>query len=98
MLPLLRDKYVLLQLYVDDRTELPKAEQRFSKSLGKPLKMVGDKWAEFEIARYQANYQPCYVLLNPKTEQVLVPTSGPAVWDAAALATLLHKGLAAMPK
>ncbi|RZM09245.1 MAG: thioredoxin family protein, partial [Pedobacter sp.] len=40
VLPLIRDKYVLIQLYVDDKTELPTAEQHVSTYSGKNIKTI----------------------------------------------------------
>ena len=72
----LRNDYVLVQLYVDDKTELPAAEQVVSKYSGKTLRTVGNKWSDFQARRYNANSQPDYVLLDPETERVLVTPQG----------------------
>ncbi|RZL02544.1 MAG: thioredoxin family protein, partial [Hymenobacter sp.] len=67
VLPLLRDKYVLVQLYVDDKTELPEAEQTVSKFSGRNLRTLANKWSDLQASRYNASSQPFYVLLDPKT-------------------------------
>jgi hypothetical protein len=99
ILPLLRDKYVVAQLYVDDSTPLPKAEQRPETSSARPVKTLGDKWGMFETTRFHTNYQPFYVVLNPATEKPLVApidiVSGG--YDTASIASLLQRGLAATP-
>jgi len=70
----IRNEYVLIQLYVDDKTTLPESEQ-FTSSRGKRIKTVGNKWSDFQTSRFNANSQPFYVLLNPQ-EQVLVNPIG----------------------
>ena len=100
ILPLLRAKYVVAQLYVDDSTPLPKAEQRPETSAARPVKTLGDKWSSFEISRFHANYQPFYVVLNPTTEKPLVAPIDIVAgsYDTANIASLLQRGLAAMPQ
>lgn len=56
--------FVLLQLYVDDKTELPKDEQYISKFDGSKIKTVGNKNADFEIVKFDRNSQPYYVFLD----------------------------------
>jgi len=96
VLPLLRDKYVLIQLYVDDKTELPAAEQTVSKLSGKTIKTLGNKYSDLQASRYNANSQPFYVLLDPATQRVLAPAQG-ANYDPANFRAFLESGLAARP-
>lgn len=70
----LRDDYVLISLYVDDKRELPADEQVVvEKATGgkRKLRRVGDKWAHFQTEYFQTNTQPYYVLLSPDGEQLL---------------------------
>jgi thiol:disulfide interchange protein DsbD len=70
----LRDDYVLISLYVDDKRELPEAEQIVvEKATGgtRKLRRVGDKWAHFQTEYFQTNTQPYYVLLSPEGEKLL---------------------------
>jgi thiol:disulfide interchange protein len=60
----LRDDFVLLQLVVDDKADLPESEQFVSTYSGKKIKTVGGKWADFEESRFNANAQPFYVMLD----------------------------------
>ncbi|MGI4742064.1 MAG: thioredoxin family protein [Janthinobacterium lividum] len=76
VLPRLRQDYVLVQLYVDDKTELPAAEQTVSGFSGKKINTIGKKWSDFQAARYNANSQPYYVLLDPATGRLLAPPQG----------------------
>lgn len=59
---LIKKNYVLVSLYVDDRKEL---EQPYTSALsGRTVKTVGKKWTELQIAHFNRNSQPYYVLLD----------------------------------
>ena len=90
----LRDDFVLVQLYVDDKTALPAAEQRVSKFSGKKIKTIGNEWSDFQASRYNANSQPFYVQLDPATEKVLATPQG-ANYDPDNFVRFLDSGLAA---
>ncbi|WP_103071406.1 protein-disulfide reductase DsbD family protein [Aquimarina sediminis] len=67
IIDVLKNKYVLISLYVDDRKELSEDEQfKFLKPEGriKEIKTVGDKWATFQTLNFKNNSQPYYVLLD----------------------------------
>jgi thiol:disulfide interchange protein DsbD len=93
VLPLIRDKYVLIQLYVDDKTELPAAEQHVSTYSGKTIKTIGNKWSDMQASRYGANSQPYYVLLGRDGKQ-LAPAQG-ADYEPANFVRFLGTGLQA---
>jgi thiol:disulfide interchange protein DsbD len=95
VLPLIRDQYVLIQLYVDDKTELPAAEQRISAFSGKTIKTLGNKYSDLQASRYHANSQPYYVLLDPATEALLAPPQG-ADYAPANFRAFLEKGRTAL--
>jgi len=68
---IIKEDYVLISLYVDDRKELPKALQfDYLKSNGKvkKIKTVGDKWATFQAVNFKTASQPYYVLMSPELE------------------------------
>ena len=68
---ILKDEYIIVSLYVDDRKELPKEEQfKFVKANGnlKNIRTIGDKWATLQTLNFQNNSQPFYVLVNDKME------------------------------
>jgi thiol:disulfide interchange protein DsbD len=72
---LIKDNYILISLYVDDRKELPKEQQfEFLKNNGKlkRIRTIGDKWATFQTINFQTNSQPYYVLMNTDLE-ILAP-------------------------
>jgi thiol:disulfide interchange protein DsbD len=60
----LSDDYVLISLYVDDKTPLPENEQYVSAFTGKKIKTIGNKWSDMQSNIYKTNSQPYYVLLD----------------------------------
>lgn len=67
---ILRNDYVVISLYVDDKKKLPAAERTTKDLFGKDFKIktYGDKWAYMEASKYGRNSQPYYVLLGPDEE------------------------------
>ncbi len=61
---IMNEDYVLIQLYVDERT--PLAEPIVVNQNGKERKLrtIGDKWSYFQEYKFGANTQPFYVLLD----------------------------------
>lgn len=59
----LRENYVIISLYVDDKTPLPEKE-RYTASSGKEIITTGNKWSDMQRTKYQTNSQPYYVLLD----------------------------------
>jgi len=76
VLSILKEKVVVISLYVDDKRELPKNEQFFSKATDSEIVTIGDKWTDFMITRYKTNTQPLYVLtdLEGKSLNTAQPT------------------------
>ncbi|MEZ4811847.1 MAG: cytochrome c biogenesis protein CcdA [Allomuricauda sp.] len=69
--PLLKEEYVLISLYVDDRKELPEGEKfdfKYDSGRIKAIKTVGQKWGTFQTINFNAASQPYYVLLSPDLE------------------------------
>lgn len=69
--PLLKEEYVLISLYVDDRKELPAAEKfdfKYDSGRIKAIETVGQKWGTFQTINFNAASQPYYVLLSPNLE------------------------------
>lgn len=65
---MIKDDYVLISLYVDEKIELPLEEQVTvsSKVTGqRTLRRTGDKWAHFQTEYFNNNSQPYYVLIGP---------------------------------
>ena len=71
----LSDDYVVISLYVDDKTELPANEQYVSKFSGKKIRTTGNKWSDMEAAVLNKNVQPYYVLLDNEGKMLAEPRS-----------------------
>ena len=70
----LRNEYVLISLYVDNKKELPKDQQIDVNRINggtRKLENYGHKWANFQTQFFQINSQPYYVLLSPDGKQIL---------------------------
>lgn len=70
VLKILKNDIVLISLYVDDKRPLPENEKYTSKTTGKKIKSIGNKWSDFQIEKYKANAQPYYVLLDHEGENL----------------------------
>ncbi len=64
ILPILKNKVVLVSLFVDERTKLPKEKQYISPYTGDKVTTVGQKWSEMETFRYKNNSQPLYIMVD----------------------------------
>lgn len=73
VLNLLTNDVVLISLYADKIDELPESEQYISKTTGKRIKTIGNKWSDFQIKNYGLNAQPFYVLLDHDGEKLNKP-------------------------
>lgn len=69
----LSSDFILLALYVDDRTQLPQGEWYKSSYDGKTKKTIGQQNADFQITRFNNNAQPFYVILNPNEDLLIAP-------------------------
>jgi thiol:disulfide interchange protein len=72
----LRDDYVVISLYVDDKMDLPADKQYKSPSTGKMIKTVGNKWSDLQQSTYISNTQPHYVLIDNKAKLLAKPRGG----------------------
>ncbi|MEM9324336.1 MAG: cytochrome c biogenesis protein CcdA [Bacteroidota bacterium] len=73
----LHNDFVVLALYVDDKTKLPEEEWVLSSYDNKWKKAIGKKNADFQITRFENNAQPFYVILNEKGDLI----AGPKAYD-----------------
>lgn len=94
---LIGDQYVLVSLYVDAKSELPKEEQfiyETSNGTKKPILTVGNKWATLQTETFKSATQPLYALLSPDGKLLTDPVGyTPAVEDYKAF---LERGLQGM--
>jgi thiol:disulfide interchange protein len=65
VLKILKNDYVIVSLFVDDKTELKPAEWVTSKYDGEVKKTIGKKFADFQIYFFNFNAQPYYALIDP---------------------------------
>jgi thiol:disulfide interchange protein len=70
VLEILKNDYVIVALYVDDKTELPESEWYTSSYDNKVKKTIGKQNADLQITRLNNNAQPFYILIG-KDERVL---------------------------
>ena len=61
---MLNNQYVLISLYVDDKTPLPQPIEIEENGQQRTLRTVGDKWSYLQRTKFGANAQPFYVLLD----------------------------------
>ena len=61
---LIRNEYVLITLYVDDKTPLPQRQIIQENGVERTLRTVGDKWSYLQRVKFGANAQPFYVLID----------------------------------
>ena len=89
----LKNDYVLISLYVDDKTPLAKPfEVTDEKGQKKTLRTVGAKWSWLQSHKFGANAQPFYVALNPTTGKPLTGSRG-FNEDVSAYMDFLNQGL-----
>lgn len=69
----LKTDYVLVSLYVDDRTELAEAEKYTSSFSNKKIKTIGQKWGDLQATKFATNSQPYYVILGHDEKQLVPP-------------------------
>lgn len=73
ILPLLEEKFVVVALYVDDKTDLPEDEWITSKFDGKVKKTIGAKFLDFQMCNFNANAQPLYCILDGNEDLLADP-------------------------
>lgn len=61
---MLTEDYVLITLFVDDKTKLPQPMKIVENGTERTLRTVGDKWSYLQRSKFGANAQPFYVLLD----------------------------------
>jgi thiol:disulfide interchange protein DsbD len=60
----LKDSFVIIVLYVDDRTQLPENEWFVSSVDGKQKKTIGKQNEDLEILKFKTNALPLYVIID----------------------------------
>ena len=88
---ILNEKYVLISLYVDDKTPLREPMTVTENGQQRTLRTIGDKWSYLQRVKFGANTQPFYVLVDNEGK----PLNGSRSYDedVNAYINFLNKGL-----
>ena len=83
--------YVLISLYVDDKTPLPQPMEVEFNGEKRTLRTIGDKWSYLQASKFGANAQPFYVAVDNEGN----PLTGSFSFkeDVSAYLDFLNKGL-----
>lgn len=83
--------YVLISLYVDDKTPLPQPLEVEFNGEKRTLRTIGDKWSYLQASKFGANAQPFYVAVDNEGN----PLTGSFGFkeDVSAYLDFLNKGL-----
>ncbi len=92
VLTILKEKLVVISLVCDRKIELPKDQQYVSKTTGKEVVTIGNKWSDFQITRYKSNSQPLYVILDKEGNDLSEPVAYTS--DIQEYKTWLENGIA----
>ena len=74
---ILRNDYVLITLFVDDKTPLPNPVTVVEQGNERKLRTVGDKWSYLQRCKFGANAQPFYIPVDSEGE----PLAGSYSYD-----------------
>ncbi|MFD2201729.1 protein-disulfide reductase DsbD family protein [Shivajiella indica] len=69
----LKEDFVMVALYIDERYELPESEWYTSEYDGKVKSTIGKQNADFQITQFNNNAQPYYVILDHNEELLVKP-------------------------
>ena len=72
----LKEDYIVVSLYTDDKTALPESEQFDSKVLETKVNTVGKKFKHLQAERFNTISQPYYVLLGTNEKELVSPPIG----------------------
>jgi thiol:disulfide interchange protein DsbD len=92
----LNNDFIVVALYVDDKTSLPEEEWVTSSYDGNVKKTIGKKFADLQITMYNTNAQPFYVLLDTEGKDMVKPSGYDL--DVDAFVKWLDEGLAEFEK
>lgn len=96
VLSILKEKLVVISLVCDRKIELPKEQQYVSKTTGKEVVTIGNKWSDLQITRYKSNSQPLYIILDNEGNDLSSPVAYTS--DIQEYKTWLENGIANFKK
>ncbi|WP_057940265.1 protein-disulfide reductase DsbD family protein [Algoriphagus resistens] len=71
----LKNDFIMVALYIDEKTELPESEWYTSTYDAKVKKTIGSQNSDMQITKFQNNAQPYYVIMDPKENVLVRPIS-----------------------
>lgn len=74
VLPRLKNDFIVVALYVDDKTKLPESEWYSSSFDNRVKKTIGARNADIQIVEYQNNAQPYYCIVDHDGKLLVPPT------------------------
>jgi hypothetical protein len=89
----MQNDFVLLELYVDEKSDLTTSEFYNSTFSGKKITTIGGKNSDYETTRFNTNSQPFYVILD-SDGKTLIPPQG-ANFSVENYTKFLESGIAA---
>ena len=93
----LKEDYIVVSLYTDDKTNLPENEQFNSEILKTQVNTIGKKFQHLQAEKYGTVAQPYYVLLDTEGEKLVAEPIG-VEFNIEAYLAYLDKGLAEFAK
>ncbi len=93
----LKNDYIVVSLYTDDKTDLPESEQYDSKILSTRVNNVGKKFKDLQATKFNTISQPYYVLLGLDEQELVSPPIGVEL-DVEKYLAYLNRGLAEFAK
>ncbi|TKC12685.1 hypothetical protein FA048_03435 [Pedobacter polaris] len=93
----LKEDYIVVSLYTDDKTDLPAEEQFESKLLKTTVNTVGKKFQQLQAEKFNTVSQPYYVLLDTEGVELVSPPIG-VEYNIENYLAYLDKGLAEFAK
>jgi len=91
VLDILRNNFVLVALYTDDKTALPTDKIYVSNYDNKKKTTIGQKNSDIQISKFNSNALPLYVIMSPQGEILNDPIS--SEFDVEKYINFLKKGL-----
>ncbi|MDB5123645.1 MAG: thiol:disulfide interchange protein DsbD [Mucilaginibacter sp.] len=89
----MQNDFVLLELYVDEKSQLPESEFYNSSFSGKKITTIGGKNSDFETTKFNTNSQPFYVIIDGNGNILVPPQS--ANYSVENYTRFLDSGIAA---
>ncbi|WP_243837264.1 protein-disulfide reductase DsbD family protein [Mucilaginibacter gilvus] len=89
----IKNDFILLQLFVDDKADLDPKDVFVSTYSGKKITTIGGKWSDMEAKDFNSNSQPNYIIMDGNGA-VLVPPQG-ANYSVSNYIKFLNSGLTA---